>query len=140
MTQRERIERLLFVSRVKEAGDEAKARAVLERDFPREAFEQAGLVGFTAYFGGGYCVFEFGFEPSAKGGFDEVFAKLDREPSFRTFLERLGAYVEPVPMIEPGRAATLPVAADIFKWRAESGVTAREPSHPRPGTRREIAR
>jgi hypothetical protein len=129
MKQNENIERLLFVSKPRNHGDEARVREVIEREFPKEAFQRAGLVGFTVYSGGGNVIFEFGFE----GNFDDIFRKLCEDGTVQSFFERLGQLVDPVPRIKPGETAQVPLAADIFAWRAESGkVIARQPSLPRP--------
>jgi hypothetical protein len=126
MKQGEKLERLLFVSRLREPGDEAKVRATAEGDFPRESFEQAGLTGFTVYMGGGWCIFEFGFESP----FELIFERVNADPTIREYLDRLGRYVEPSPRIEPGDTAVQPLAADVFMWRRESGAKAREPAGP----------
>jgi hypothetical protein len=122
MKQLEKLERLLFVSRVREPGDEARARLVAEQSFPQQAFEEAGLVGFTLYVGGGYCIFEFGFD----GPFEPIFERLHADPVACKFFEELERYVEPAPRIEPGATGGAPLAADVFMWRSESGVKARE--------------
>ena len=122
MKQAEQIERLLFISRFKAEGDEASIRKVCDEEFPRGAFEEAGLAGFTASTGGGYCVFEFGFE----GEFDATFERVQRNAAIQRFLDRLAEHVEPAPRITPGRTASQPVAADMFLWRIESGIRVRE--------------
>jgi hypothetical protein len=135
MKQKEAVERLLFVSEVRQPGDEAKARAVIERDLPRGALQRAGLLGFTAFFGSGYCVFEFIYER----GFDRVFERLGAEPEVTMFLERLGRYVQPVPRIEPGETADEALLADVVSWYSDGTTVVREPARPRE-TRREIGR
>jgi hypothetical protein len=124
MKQSEKLERLLFVSRLKEPGEETQVRAIAERDFPRDSFEGAGLAGFTVYMGAGWCIFEFGFE----GAFERVFERANADPKIRDYLDRIGLHVEPVPRIAPGETAALPLAADVFMWRRESGTKAREPA------------
>jgi len=124
MKQEERLERLLFVSRVRHSGDEARARAAAQEGFPREAMEDAGIVGFTVSIGGGYCVFEFGFE----GRFNEIFGRLDADPKIRKYFDQLEQFVEPTPRVEPGATASQPLAADVFMWRSESGTKSREPA------------
>ena len=124
MKQREKLERLLFVSRLRESGHEAMVRSIAERDFPRESFERAGLAGFTVYMGAGWCIFEFGFE----GKFERIFEQANRDPRIREYLDRIGQHVDPVPRIEPGDTAALPLAADVFMWRRESGTKSREPA------------
>ena len=114
------------MSRLREAGNEAHVRSLAERDFPRQSFEEAGLIGFTVYMGAGWCIFEFGFE----GAFERVFDRANADPKIREYLEGIGRYVDPVPRIEPGDTAALPLAADVFMWRRESGIKAREPANP----------
>lgn len=126
MARRDTTERLLFVSRLGE-GDEAEVREAVERGFPADAFAKAGVTGFTAHVGGGYCVFEFGFE----GPFAPVFDRLNADKAARAYLEGLGEHVDPPPRIRPGSTAGQPIAADQFLWRLGSGVKARSPS-PRP--------
>jgi hypothetical protein len=109
---------------VRHPGDEARVRLIAEQSFPRQAFEDAGLVGFTVYVGAGYCVFEFGFE----GPFEPVFARLSADPAANKFFDELEHHVEPTPRIEPGATADQPLAADLFMWRSESGIKAREPA------------
>ncbi len=121
MKQQEQLERLLFVSKVRHPGDEARARTAAQEGFPRQAMEEAGIVGFTVYIGGGYCVFEFGFE----GPFDEIFGRLASDRLIRDYFEQLERYVEPTPRVEPGATASQPLAADVFMWRSESGTKSR---------------
>ena len=123
MKQQEQIERLLFVSKVRHPGDEARARTAAQQSFPQQAMEHAGLVGFTVYIGGGYCVFEFGFE----GPFEAIFRRLIDDPVIRAYFEKLERYVEPTPRVEPGATASQPLAADVFMWRTESGTKSRAP-------------
>jgi hypothetical protein len=132
MKQSENLERLLYVSQVKENGDEAKIREQISRDFPKDAFERAGLKGFSVYIGGGYCVFEFGFAPP----FDPIFERFNADAGIRAFFDRLDSYVDPVPRLEPGNTADEPIAADQFLWRTETGTKKREPSRKRSTTPR----
>jgi hypothetical protein len=122
MKQQEELERLLFVSRVRRPGDEARARAAAQEGFPQQAMEEAGLVGFTVSIGGGYCVFEFGFE----GPFNEIFGRLFADAKIRGYFDQLERYVDPTPRVEPGATASQPLAADVFMWRSESGTKSRE--------------
>jgi hypothetical protein len=122
MKQQERLERLAFVSRV-EAGDEAAVREIAEADFPRVEFQRAGLVGYTLYMGGGYCVFEFGFE----GQFEPIFERLWREPAAVRYFDKLKRYVDPAPSVQPGATAGQPIAADVFLWRIGHEPISRQP-------------
>jgi hypothetical protein len=123
MKQREQLERLLFVSQLRAPGDEAGVRRTVEEGFPREAFRAAGIVGFTLYIGGGYCVFEFGFEDA----FDAVFGRVAEDAEIRTYFDRIGRFVDPPPHVRPGATADQPIAADIVMWRVETGFQTREP-------------
>ena len=123
MSERDVTERLLFISRVRRPGDEARARETAERQFPAAAFERAGLVGFTVHVGGGYCVFEYGYE----GPFTPIFERVDADAAIQAYLSDLAEHVDPAPRVHPGSTADQPVAADQFIWRKGETTKTRSP-------------
>jgi hypothetical protein len=103
--------RVVFISRLKDEGIEARLIEDLKSSFPAEALRSIdGLEEITICQGHGMFTAIVEYE----GDFEKIYADYISNASVRAFHAKLAAYLKDIPM--SNKPADLPLLGDVLYW------------------------